>query len=155
MLNEASSQSPCYCAVLRKAARRISLLYDAQLRASGLKTTQFSLLAELSRNRPAPTVNELADYLVMDRSTLGHNIRPLQRRGFIALQPDAEDGRTRRVVLTPKGARKLVEGKNLWHKAQADYERAIGKDAAVALRTTLNGLTKMEVREQKIVSKKQ
>jgi len=100
----------------------------------------------LSRNRPAPTVNELADYLVMDRSTLGHNLRPLQRRGFVALQPDAVDGRTRRVVLTTKGERKLVEGKKLWHKAQEDYERAIGKETAVALRTALNGLTMLKLR---------
>ena len=105
-----SPESPCYCAVLRKAARRVTLLYDARLRTAGLRTTQFSLLAELSRNRPAPpTMNELSEYLVMDRSTLGHNLRPLLRRGLVALQQDSDDGRSRRVILTVKGLTILTD----------------------------------------------
>lgn len=143
--HSASPQSPCYCAVLRKAARRVTLIYDARLRAAGLRSTQFSLLAELSRNRPAPpTMNELSEYLVMDRSTLGHNLRPLLRRGFVALQPDAEDGRTRRVLLTAKGARKFAEAKRHWLKAQQEYEGAVGKDVAVALRSAISDLTRLD-----------
>jgi DNA-binding MarR family transcriptional regulator len=84
-------QSPCYCAELRKASRRVSLIYDARLKASGLRTSQFSLLAEIARDRPVPpTMNELSNYLVMDRSTLGHNLRPLLRKGLVALQQEYE-----------------------------------------------------------------
>ncbi|MGQ0557081.1 MAG: MarR family winged helix-turn-helix transcriptional regulator [Nitrospiraceae bacterium] len=145
MTNDASSQSPCYCAVLRKAARRVSLIYDTHLRATGLKTTQFSLLAELSRGRPTPpTMNELSEYLVMDRSTLGHNLRPLLRRGLVVLQPDADDGRTRRVTLTQKGAAKFSEAKQFWRKAQLSYEHAVGKSVAVTLRNTLHDLTRLD-----------
>ncbi|MBX3301464.1 MAG: winged helix-turn-helix transcriptional regulator [Nitrospira sp.] len=131
-------QSPCYCAELRKAARRVSLIYDARLRASGLRTSQFSLLAEIARDRPAPpTMNELSNYLVMDRSTLGHNLRPLLRKGLVVLQPDANDARTRRVLLTAKGTVKLKATKKLWLKAQQEYEKALGEGAAVSLRNTL------------------
>lgn len=138
-------QSPCYCAVLRKAARRVSNFYDARLKASGLKTTQFSLLAQLSRLKTLPpTMNELSEHLVMDRSTLGHNLRPLLRRGLVALQPDAEDGRTRRVILTTKGVTKLTEGKKLWQAAQKEYERTVGKEIAVKLRSTLHDLTLLD-----------
>lgn len=80
----------------------------------------------------------------MDRSTLGHNLRPLLRRGLVVLQQDADDGRTRRVILTTKGAAKLSEGKVLWQAAQKEYERMIGKDAAVELRNTLHNLTKLD-----------
>lgn len=80
----------------------------------------------------------------MDRSTLGHNLRPLLRRGLVALQQDADDGRTRRVILTTKGAAKLSEGKKLWQEAQKEYERTIGKGVAVKLRNTLHDLTKLD-----------
>ncbi|UVT15232.1 MAG: winged helix-turn-helix transcriptional regulator [Nitrospira sp.] len=134
-------QSLCYCAELRKAARRVSLIYDARLRASGLRTSQFSLLAEIARDRPAPpTMNELSSYLVMDRSTLGHNLRPLLRKGLVALQQDATDARTRRVTLTAKGTAKLKATKKLWLKAQQEYEQALGEGEAVSLRTTLHKL---------------
>ncbi len=86
-------------------------------------------------------MNELAEYLVMDRSTLGHNLKPLLRRGLVGLQQDADDGRTRRVILTTKGAAKLSEGRKLWQTAQKEYERAIGKGMAVKLRNALQALT--------------
>lgn len=144
MPNHTSAQSPCYCAVLRKAARRISLIYDTHLRTIGLKTTQLSILAELSHGRPMPpTMNELSDYLVMDRSTLGHNLRPLLRRKLVILRPDTDDGRTRRVRLTAKGAAKFAEAKQFWRKAQASYENAVGKSVAVTLRNALHSLARL------------
>ncbi len=145
MTDHLPSQSPCYCAELRKAARRVSLIYDARLRASGLRTSQFSLLAEIARDRPAPpTMNELSDYLVMDRSTLGHNLRPLLRRGFVTLQPDTSDARTRRVILTAKGAAKLKATRKLWLKSQQEYEKALGEEEAVLLRNTLYKLCTLD-----------
>ncbi len=141
MVKPMSSHVPCYCAVLRKAVRRVSALYDAQLRSTGLKTTQFALLGELGRHRSTPpTMHELAEYLVMDRSTLGHNLRPLLRQGLVALKPDAIDGRTRRVTLTAKGAAKYANAKASWRKAQQEYEVLIGKAAAVSLRNALQKL---------------
>ena len=89
-------------------------------------------------------MNELSEYLVMDRSTLGHNLRPLLRQGLVALQPDADDGRTRRVILTTKGANKLSEGKKLWQAAQKEYERTIGKGVAVKLRNALHDITRLD-----------
>jgi DNA-binding MarR family transcriptional regulator len=141
MVDQFAPHSPCYCAVLRKAVRRVSALYDTHLRRTGLKTTQFALLGELRRHRSEPpTVNELADYLVMDRSTLGHNLRPLLRRGLVALKPDATDGRTRRVTLTAKGAAKYTDAEKLWRKAQQEYETVMGKTDAVALHDALEKL---------------
>jgi DNA-binding MarR family transcriptional regulator len=147
MVNQFAQQSACYCAVLKKAVRRVSALYDAHLRRIGLKSTQFALLGELSRHRSeSPTVNELADYLVMDRSTLGHNLRPLLRRRLVALKPDSKDGRTRRVTLTTKGAVKYTDGEKLWRKAQQEYETVMGKTAAVALHNALQKLATFEAR---------
>jgi len=85
-------------------------------------------------------MRELAEYLVMDRSTLGHNLRPLLRQGLVALKPDAIDGRTRRVTLTAEGAAKYASAKASWRKAQQEYEVLIGKTAAVSLRNALQKL---------------
>jgi DNA-binding transcriptional ArsR family regulator len=41
--------------------------------------------ARPSRGAALPTVRELAEELVMDRSTLGQNLRPLERDGLITL----------------------------------------------------------------------
>lgn len=92
---------------------------------------------QLSRDRPdPPTVIELSEYLIMDRSTLGHNLRPLLRSGLVALKRDDKDGRTRRVTLTTKGVAKFSESKKLWWKAQQEHELAMGKEAAVHYRFT-------------------
>jgi DNA-binding MarR family transcriptional regulator len=143
---EKASPTPCYCTALRKAARNISQAYDASLRGSGLKATQFALLAELTRHTASPlTVNELAECLVMDRSTLGHNLRPLERQGFVAIKVDKDDLRSRRVVLTPKGATKFSEAAKLWKGAQERYERAIGQGQAASLRNTLQQIAALEL----------
>ncbi len=102
--------SLCHCAVLRKASRRISHTYDTALAPSGLKTTQFSLLAAISQTEDAPlTMKELAEAMVMDRSTLGHNLRPLERDGFVEY-PSGEDRRPQPGDRPDrKGRKKLTE----------------------------------------------
>ena len=56
----------CTCATLRKAARVVTQAYDAALQPTGLKATQFTLLATLQIPGDAP-MTRLADALVMDR----------------------------------------------------------------------------------------
>ncbi|MEA3132625.1 MAG: hypothetical protein QOG17_471, partial [Gammaproteobacteria bacterium] len=68
----------CTCGCLRKASRRISQLYDMALAPVGIKSTQYSILSEVARGSASGPVTmcELAAAMVMDRSTLGHNLRP-------------------------------------------------------------------------------
>ena len=68
----------CSAAVLRMAARRVSQFYDAYLAPEELKVSQHSVLSTAARRRNlAPTVNELAEELAMDRSTLKLPLTPL------------------------------------------------------------------------------
>jgi hypothetical protein len=76
--NALSGPDDCNCLDVRQAARHITRFYDPFLAASGLRTTQFSILAKLTRLRPM-TFNALAAEMVMDRTTLGRNILPLER----------------------------------------------------------------------------
>ncbi len=95
----------CTCGSLRKASRRISQFYDAALAPVGIKSTQFSILAEVERGSIDGPLSmcELATAMVMDRSTLGHNLRPLERDDLLSLRLTLTDRRKRHVTLTKKG----------------------------------------------------
>ncbi len=119
---------------MRKASRRLTQLYDDALEPCGLRSTQYTILFEIERRSKAPpTMAELAQALVMDRSALGHNLRPLERDGFIALQEGEEDRRRRHVLITPEGRAKVRQAKQLWRKAQDRFSEVFGKSEAAEL----------------------
>jgi DNA-binding MarR family transcriptional regulator len=129
----------CTCGSLRKASRRISHFYDVALAPVGIKSTQYSILAELDRSsatRPV-TMCELAQSMVMDRSTLGHNLKPLQREQLVVLRLSDNDRRKRHVELTKKGKLTMQRARRLWRTAEGRFERIFGKDAAAELRAVL------------------
>jgi DNA-binding MarR family transcriptional regulator len=86
----------CFAGAARKASRRLTQFYDDALEPCGLRSTQYTILAELARFASPPTLAELARALVSDRSAVGHNLRPLIRDGYVALETgagtDANDG---------------------------------------------------------------
>jgi DNA-binding MarR family transcriptional regulator len=128
----------CNCAALRKASRRLSQLYDSALAPSGLKSTQFAMLEEIHRRaEQPPTMRDLSEALVMDQSTIGQNLRPLEREGMVSLEQDARDRRRRYVKLTKKGRSRIAVARPLWDKVQARFEDRFGKQQAADLRTVL------------------
>jgi DNA-binding MarR family transcriptional regulator len=131
-----TAESQCTCTAVRQAARQLTQLYDAELAPSGLRVTQYSVLASLDRVGPS-SLQDLAADLVMDRSTLGHNLRPLEREGLIKLAVDKSDKRTRRLELTTRGKAKLEESRPLWRKAQDRFEAGYGASSAKELRTVM------------------
>lgn len=133
---------PCNCYSLRQATRRVTQLYDRMLAPSGLRATQYSLLIEVERRGPISLI-PLADAMVMDRATLGHNIRPLEAEGYLALSV-GRDRRSREVSLTKSGRKILNDAKPLWQRAQAIFEAEIGSEAAAGLRTVLKQVAESE-----------
>jgi DNA-binding MarR family transcriptional regulator len=133
-------QMPCHATALRKAARKVTQLYEGAMADSGLRSTQFAILSELhERGDNPPTLAELAEALVIERSAVGHTLRPLERDGLIALQEGA-DRRQRYIVLTAKGRAKYKEGVNAWRLAQERFEDMLGHAQARNLRLMLLGL---------------
>lgn len=123
---------------MRKASRRLTQLYDRVLDEMGLRSTQYTILYELAMNEAEPpTIAELARILAMDRSTLGHNLRPLQRGALIALRYGGKDRRWRHIVLTRKGEARLHSAEGHWRKAQRRFEDVFGAADAKKLRATL------------------
>jgi len=130
----------CNCLALRQAARHVTQFYDRYLAASGLRTTQYSILARLRRHGPT-TINALAADLVMDRTTLGRNVLPLQRDGLIAIGRTREDRRNKELRLTEAGAVRFAAAAQAWIKAQADFEHAFGARRAEDLRALMHEVT--------------
>ena len=91
------------------------------------------------------TSNALAAELVMDRTTLGRNILPLQRDGLIAVGPGKSDRRSKEVQLTRAGVERFQAAQKGWTKAQAEFERAYGVKRAKVLRTLLEDVTSREL----------
>jgi DNA-binding MarR family transcriptional regulator len=129
----------CNCFAVRSAARHVTQLYDQLLSPVGLRVTQYSILAKLKR-RGALTINALADDMVMDRTTLGRNIQPLQRDGLISIGPAPTDRRAKQLQLTKAGEKRLRAGREAWAKAQARFEAEFGSKRAAELRTLLRAV---------------
>jgi DNA-binding MarR family transcriptional regulator len=130
----------CTNTALRRAARRLGNLYDDALAPVGLKATQIGLLADIERLAAAnegrsPTLQDLATKLVLQISAVTHALRPLVRDDLVALSPDKEDRRAKRVALTDHGAVVLHDALHLWAAANRQVENVLGSEAADALRT--------------------
>jgi DNA-binding MarR family transcriptional regulator len=118
--------------------------YDACLAEVSLRGTQYIILLFLSRRGPV-TMAELAEALVMDRTTMGHNLKPLERDGFISLIVGAEDRRSRIITLTDKGLRKVEEGRAAWTKAQFEFEAKFGNAKARSMRELMGQVVQTEL----------
>jgi DNA-binding MarR family transcriptional regulator len=129
----------CNCFAVRSAARHVSQFYDQLLMPVGLRTTQFSILAKLKRHGPL-TINALADQMVMDRTTLGRNILPLERDGLIEIQPVASDRRAKELHLTNSGEKRLQAALKAWAQAQTQFEATFGTKRATELRGLLRSV---------------
>jgi DNA-binding MarR family transcriptional regulator len=128
---------------MRRAMRRVSQIYDEALKPCGLRSTQRSLLVSIARAR-RPTMGELAASLVLDRSALAHNLKPLEREGLVEVVADKHDKRIRLVALTKAGRAKLAQSLPLWEEAQLRFERPFGGERAKALRATLHYIASPE-----------
>jgi DNA-binding MarR family transcriptional regulator len=108
--------SPCVCNTLRMVTRVVTQLYDDALRPSGLRVTQFSILAAIRRSREA-SLKQLEDALAIDQTTLTRSLGLLERDGLIE-RASHPDGRVKAVRLTPKGRRALGGARPMWARAQ-------------------------------------
>ena len=115
----------CTNFALRKASRAMTQVYDQALAPSGLKITQFPVLVTASQQGPLP-VARMAETLVMDRTTLSRNLKPLVRAGWVEMVP-GRDQRERLVQITPAGQATLKAALPLWRQAQVDIHASLGK----------------------------
>jgi DNA-binding MarR family transcriptional regulator len=116
---------------LRRATRAITQVYDAALRPSGLRNTQFTLLVLVQGLGPIG-VGELAEHSGTDRTTLTRNLALLERDGLVSSE-SGDDARVRLFSLTPAGVESADTAFPLWERAQKRIVTLLGADDVGAL----------------------
>jgi DNA-binding MarR family transcriptional regulator len=129
------NDEPCLCTGLRQAALAATQIYDEALGPSGLKITMFRLLRRISE-AGQPTISELAHIVDLDRSTLGRNLKVLERLGHVQLA-GGQDERSKIVSLTAKGKAKLEKALPLWARAQRAMQSRLGDEKAAVYKILL------------------
>ena len=129
----------CICINLRQTSLAITRFYDAALEPSGLKVTQYSVLKNARRLEPV-SISRLAEDLGLDRTTLGRNLRILERENLVVLGPGQEDQREHSVRLTDQGRQALAIAYPLWKQAQLKITQGLGPEQVEILSTLLSNL---------------
>jgi DNA-binding MarR family transcriptional regulator len=139
-MNRPISHDDCNCFALRQAARYVTQIYERHLGQVGVTAAQFTILAKLAR-KPNLTMVELADTMVMERTTLVRALKPLQRDGLVVSESSEHDGRTYLLSLSEAGERTFDQAAIAWRAAQEEFESKFGRSRAKALRAELFQLT--------------
>ena len=115
----------CVCFNLRRATRAVTQFYDAELRRHGIRPTQTPILTALAA-KPGWSMEELSDFLGLERTTLVRNLRPLQREGWVNA---SGGGRGSRVALsiTARGRKELDRFAPAWRSAQRALVKTLGE----------------------------
>ena len=129
----------CLCLAAQRAARALARRFDEALRPVGLTSGQFSLLMSLNRPHP-PSIGSVAELLAMDRTTLTANLKPLERRGLLAVAVDPNDRRGRRLALTEAGRALLASAVPIWTRTHAEVDGLMSQPDLDGLRLGLKAL---------------
>lgn len=113
----------CKCSALRRASRAVTQHYEAAFRGTGLRATQFTVLAALAQTGPLP-LSALAAMLGLERTSLTRNLRPLEKKGLVASAAN-EDHRVRLIEITPAGERTALAALSAWQLAQATVDGVV------------------------------
>jgi len=120
----------CLCLDARRTARLLTRHYDEHLRPTGLRATQFSILAALA-NTGGVTVTRLADLLGLERTTLSRSAELLEERGWVT-SASTGDARERLLELTGAGLAQLERSLPAWEAAQASAPALLAQASAAS-----------------------
>ncbi|HEY9131640.1 MAG TPA: MarR family winged helix-turn-helix transcriptional regulator [Dyella sp.] len=126
----------CNCFASRQAARYLTRHYESHLASVALTSTQFTILVLLNE-QPGIGMRDLAEAIVMDRTSLVRALKPLQRDGLVQTGPGRTDARQNTLSLTPAGLERLSLASPLWQQAQREFEQAFGPERAEMVRDLL------------------
>jgi len=128
----------CACHKVRMAARAVTRAYDDALRPVGLRATQLAVLVAIAVEG-AMSITALAKFMIMDRSTLTRNLRPLEGEGLVAVGLEGWR-RSRTIEVTEKGRLRLAEALPLWKQAQETLRRKLGEQNWINIHNDLDRL---------------
>ncbi|MFJ7949983.1 MarR family winged helix-turn-helix transcriptional regulator [Lysinibacillus sp. NPDC096418] len=132
----------CVCANLRRKTRVVTQLYDKLLQPTGLKVTQYSMLANISRQK-AVSISRLGEILLLDQTTVTRNVNVLKQSGYVSVTKDKRDSRTKIISLTDQGIEKLDEATPIWQDLQEKIINDIGLEKYKDFYETLKNIQKI------------
>ncbi|MEQ9587951.1 MAG: MarR family winged helix-turn-helix transcriptional regulator [Parvibaculaceae bacterium] len=136
----------CICIDVRTAAHKLTQTYDQVLAPSGLTVTQFSQM-NLIRSLDAPTLTDLAAASDLERSTLGRNLKVLEKMGMVTMKV-GRDARSKTIHLSRKGMNAFKKAAPLWYSAQTELAERLGLAGRAQLEDLLSALTEPLVLNQ-------
>ena len=128
----------CACSNVRRAARAVTQLFDAELKPTGIRSTQFVLLVAIAELAPI-SLGRLAQILVIDRTTLSRSLRLMEKHDLVALAVRSTM-RRRFVTLLPKGRNVLARSMPFWTDAQRRFVEKVGDQYWRAMQKELDKL---------------
>ena len=120
-----SAMENCLCFNLRWVTRAVTQFFDAEMRRHGIRPTQTPILGALAA-RSGWKMEELSDWLGMERTTLVRNLRPLERDGLVQLSGTGRGGRVT-LTITASGRKALARMMPAWRAAQYEVVGTLGK----------------------------
>jgi DNA-binding MarR family transcriptional regulator len=142
--NAPTSVLDCNLFAMRQAARFVTQMYERHMAPVGVTAAQFTILSRLER-KPGMTMLELAEAMVMERTTLVRALKPMQRDALISAAPAATGPRVHGFWLTAAGRQRYRQARIAWRAAQAEFESHYGASRAEGLRRELFALTDSSV----------
>ncbi len=141
--NSVQAPSVCVCMNVRRASRAITKIYDQALEGSGLKVTQFSLLKNIDDKGPL-NVSALAKLLMLDRTTLVRNLKPLESAQFIE-NTSSQDSRERQLTITEHGHETVLKALPHWKSVQRQIKKQIDPEVLSSLSLAVTALERFAI----------
>jgi DNA-binding MarR family transcriptional regulator len=113
--------------------------FDAQVRAAGLTSIEWRVLATL-HDSPPVTVSQLAQEVLSKQPTVTKLVQRMAEQGWLDLHADADDQRRTLVATTAAGKRLVKPLVQQARRHEARTLRMLGADERAALRQLLEKL---------------
>ena len=134
----------CNCNIIRNGSSKLTAIYDQALLSSGIRVTQYGLLKYIYLLK-SPNLKQLASLLYQDRSTLGRNIRILERMKLVTLY-SGKDKREVKIVLTNYGIVSLQKARKIWECIQKKIIFKLGKKKQDQLIEIMNDIQSIDLK---------
>lgn len=141
-----SDRGPLLGALLRLAHQAIVRRVTRGLAAAGFGDVQpahFAPMVALWDHPAGLRATALATQARITKQSMGELIEQLVSRGYVERVPDPEDGRARRIRITPRGRKASRLARRTVRAVEAEWSRKIGRRKIEEMRETLRSLMEL------------
>ena len=119
---------------------QLSTALFAKTLPDGVHPSHFSILNHLTLRGDGKPPLRIASAMQVTKNTMTHSLKVLQRKGYIDVQPDPNDGRGKLIFLTETGRSFRAEA---IARVSAMIEEIIGEDQIAIMRRIHDDLEQM------------